>query len=132
MESQFAKAAIGFAILMAVGFVIVGTTRETPQEKIQGAFLQTSNMLASLALDKCAQAVKNEIGTHPYTPSESDSDHVTHVTLIWNNVGSVKRAECRYVMDQGITLLKIDDRAVIEKTTSSASAPAAPKAGHHQ
>ncbi len=132
MESQITKAGIGFAILMAVGFMIVGTTRETPQEKIQGAFLQTSNLLGSLALDKCSEAVKKEVGTHPYTPSESDSDHVTHVSLIWNNVGTAKRAECRYVMDQGITLLKIDDRAVIEKAATGTSAPAAPKPVHHQ
>jgi hypothetical protein len=132
MESQAVKAGIGFVILMIVGFVIVGTTRETPQEKMQGAFLQTSNLLSSIALDKCSEAVKQEVKTHPYTPSESDSDHVTHVTLIWNNVGSVKRAECRYVMDQGITLLKIDERVVIEKTAPAGTAPTAPKPAHHQ
>jgi hypothetical protein len=132
MESQAVKAGIGFVILMIVGFVIVGTTRETPQEKMQGAFLQTSNLLSSIALDKCSEAVKQEAGTHPYTPSESDSDHVTHVTLIWNNVGPVKRAECRYVMDQGITLLKIDERVVIEKTAPAGTAPTAPKPAHHQ
>ncbi len=133
MESQAVKAGIGFIVLMIVGFVIVGTTRETPQEKIQGAFLQTSNMLGTLALKKCAEAVKGEVGSEPYTPSETDSDHVTHVTLIWNNVGSAKRAECRYVMDQGITLLQIDDRKVIENTPGGTSgAPAAPKAAHHQ
>jgi hypothetical protein len=131
MESQAFKGLIGFAILMVVGFVIVGTTRETPQEKMQGAFLQTSNLLGSVALDKCSEAVKKEAGTHPYTPSETDSDHATHATLIWNNVGSVKRAECRYVMDQGITLLKIDERTVTEKTAPANAAPAAPAPAHH-
>lgn len=132
MESQFLKAGLGFALLMIVGFVIVGTTRETQQEKIQGAFLQTSNLLGTLSLGKCSEAVKSEIGTHPYTPSETDSDHITHVTMIWNNVGQAKRVECRYVMDQGITLLKVDDRVVIQKEAVSGSAPAAPKPGHHQ
>lgn len=131
MESQLSKIGIGFAVLMLAGFIIVGTTRETPQEKIQGAFLQTSNLLGNLAFDKCSDAVKQEVGAHPYTPSESESDHTTFVRLVWNNVGSVNRAECRYVMNQGITLLKIDDRAVIEKTAVTGSAPAAPKAAHH-
>jgi hypothetical protein len=132
MESQIIKAGIGFAILMAVGFVIVGTTRETQQEKIQGAFLQTTSLLSGLALDKCSEAVKAEIGTHPYTPSESSSDNLSYVSLVWNNVGSAKRAECRYIMDQGITLLKIDDRTLIEKSAPATSAPAAAGGAHHR
>lgn len=131
MESQAVKAGIGFVILMVVGFVIVGTTRETPQEKIQGAFLQTSNMLGTLALKKCSEAVKGEVGSEPYTPSQSDSDHVSHVTLIWENIGSAKRAECRYVMDQGITLLQIDGRKVIENSAISGTAAPAQKPVHH-
>jgi len=131
MESNVIKGLAGFALVMAVGFIIVGTTRETPQEKMQGAFLQTSNLLSSLALDKCSEAVKGEIGARPYSPSESDSDHVKYVTLVWNNVGSAKRAECRYVMDQGITFLKIDDRTVIEKDAAATTVPGAQRPVHH-
>lgn len=132
MESQMTKAAIGVAIVFIVGFIIVGTTRETQQEKVQGALLQTSGMLNSLALDKCSAAVKEQAGAHPYTPSESASDNMSYVTLIWNNVGSLKRAECRYVIDQGITLLKADDRTLIQKDAPATAAPAAPKSAHHQ
>ena len=116
---------------MIVGFVIVGTTRETQQEKVQGAFLQTSGMLNSLALDKCTEAVRKEVGAHPYTPSESNSDSMSYVSLAWNNVGSAKRAECRYILDQGITFLKIDDRTLIEKTAPATAAPAGPKHSGH-
>lgn len=131
MESQAFKLFLAFIGVMAVGFIIVLSTRETPQEKMQGAFLQTSSMLSNLALDKCTEAVKKETGSHPYTPSQSDSDHLTHVTLIWNNIGTVKQAECRYVMDQGITLLKIDERTVISKTVVPTASGEAPKAAHH-
>ncbi len=131
MESNLVKGMIGFVVLMVVGFIIVGSTRETQQEKVQGAFLQTSGMLNSLALDKCSEAVRQEVGTHPYTPSESNSDGMSYVTLVWNNPGTAKRAECRYILDQGITLLKIDDRTLIEKTAPVTSAPAAPKPAHH-
>jgi len=131
VESNIVKGMIGFAILMIVGFIIVGTTRETQQEKVQGAFLQTSGMLNSLALDKCTEAVRKEVGAHPYTPSESSSDSMSYVSLIWNNVGSAKRAECRYILDQGITFLKIDDRTLIEKTAPVTAAPAGPKHSGH-
>lgn len=132
MDSPFVKAGIGFVFVMIVGFVIVGTTRETQQEKVQSALLQTSNMLGSLALDKCTEAVRRETGSHPYTPSESNSDHMSYVNLQWNNVGSTKHAECRYVMDQGITLLKLDDRTVIEKAGPATAAPAAAGGQHHR
>jgi hypothetical protein len=132
MESQFVKAGIAFAILMAVGFIIVGTTRETQQEKMQGAFLQTSSMLNSLALEKCTEAVKEQVGAHPYTPAESSSDNMSYVSLAWNNVGSAKRAECRYIMDQGIALLKVDDRTIIEKEAAVTAAPAASGGAHHR
>lgn len=131
MESNLVKGMIGFAILMIVGFVIVGTTRETQQEKVQGAFLQTTGMLNSLALSKCSEAVREQVMAHPYTPSESNSDGMSYVTLIWNNIGSAKHAECRYILDQGITLLRIDDKTVIEKTAPLTAAPAAPGSAHH-
>ncbi|MDD5033556.1 MAG: hypothetical protein PHE55_02255 [Methylococcaceae bacterium] len=132
MESQFFKALLAVVGVMGVGFVIVATTKESPQEKMQGAFLQTSSLLSSLALEKCSAAVKQETGAHPYTPSESESDHRVFVRLVWNNVGSVKRAECRYVMDNGITLLKLDDRTVIQKETVQTAPASAPPKAHHQ
>ena len=131
MESNLVKGMIGFVVLMAVGFLIVGTTRETQQEKVQGAFLQTVGLLNNLALSKCSDAVKEDVGTYPYTPSESNSDGMTYVTLIWNEVGNVKRAECRYILVQGITLLRFDDRTVIEKTAPQGTQPPAPKSAHH-
>jgi len=132
MDSQFVKVGIAFVAIMIVGFVIVGTTRESQQEKVQGAFLQTSSLLSNLALSKCSDAVKAETGAHAYNPSESNSDHMTYVTLIWNNVGSAKKVECRYVMDQGVTLLRVDERTVIAKEAPQTSGSGAAKPVHHQ
>ena len=132
MESQVVKGFIAILAVTAIGFVIIGTTKESEQEKQSGAFLMASSLLSSLALDKCTEAVKQETGVNPYTPSESDSDHRLYVKLTWNNIGAVKRAECRYVMDQGITLLKIDDRVVIQKDPAQVSTGTAPTGVHHQ
>lgn len=132
MESQVVKGFIAVFAVMVVGFVIVATTKESDQEKQSGAFLMASSLLSSLALDKCTEAVKKETGANPYTPSESDSDHRLYVRLIWNNVGSAKQAECRYVMDQGITLLKIDDRVAVQKEPTQISTGGAPAGVHHQ
>ena len=132
MESQVGKGLVAIVFVMLIGFIIVGTTKPTEQEKQSGAFLATSSMLSSLALDKCSAAVKQETGATPYTPTESDSDRRLFVKLVWLNVGSAKRAECRYVMDQGITLLQIDDRDVIKKEAPPASTGSSSSGGHHQ
>lgn len=132
MESQFVKALIAVFGVMVVGFIIVGTSKETEQEKQSGAFLMASSLLSTLALEKCSAAVKQETGVNPYTPSESESDRRLFVKLVWNNLGAVKHAECRYVMDQGITLLKIDDRIAIQKEAVQTSTGAAPAGVHHQ
>ncbi|MFM8330955.1 MAG: hypothetical protein ACKN9T_04650 [Candidatus Methylumidiphilus sp.] len=132
MESQVVKGLIAVFGVMLVGFGIIAATKETEQEKQSGAFLMASSMLSSLALDKCTAAVKQEVGANPYTPHESDSDHRLFVKLTWNNVGSAKQAECRYVMDQGITLLRIDDRIVLQKDPVQTSGGAAPAGVHHQ
>lgn len=118
---------------MAVGFGIIATTRETTQEKMQSTFIQTSSMLSSLALDKCSAAVKKEAGATAYTPNESSSDHMTYVTLIWKNIGNVQTAECRYMIDKGIVLLRMDDRTVIspDDVLTGGSGGAAPKPVHH-
>lgn len=132
MESQVGKGLVAIVFVMLIGFIIVGTTKPTEQEKQSGAFLATSSMLSSLALDKCSAAVKQEIGANPYTPNQSDSDRRLFVKLVWLNVGSAKRAECRYVMDQGITLLQIDDRDVIKKEAPLTSTGSSSSGGHHQ
>ena len=132
MESQVGKGLAAVVLVMLVGFGIVAMTKPTQQEKQSGAFLAASSMLSSLALDKWTAAVKQEVGANPYTPSESDSDRRLFVKLVWNNVGTAKRAECRYVMDQGITLLQIDDRNVIKKESVQTSSGAAPTGVHHQ
>lgn len=131
MESQLFKALLAFVGIMVAAFLVIGANKETPQQKLQGAFLQTSSLLSSLALEKCSQAVKNEAGANPYTPFESDSDRMTYVKLLWKDVGTVKLAECRYVMDQGITLLKIDDRTVIAKESTQSAAAGADRPVHH-
>jgi|GEM_PF-494727 hypothetical protein len=134
MESQAFKLLLAFVGIMVVGFVIVGTTRETQQEKVQGAFLQTANMLGSLALDKCSSAVKEQVGESPYTPTESSSDHMSYVNLVWKgSIGTASEAECRYVMDQGIVLLRVDDRILIRKQgpDTSAAGSARNQDAHH-
>lgn len=105
-----------FIGVMAVGFLIVAMSHETPQDKMQSAFLQTYSQLNKIATERCSDAVREAAKAQPYTPSDTSSDHQTWVNLTWKNVGPVKQAECRYVVEKGVTFLKIDDKTLISQT----------------
>jgi hypothetical protein len=105
-----------FVGVMAVGFLIVAMSRETAEDKIQNAFMQTYSQLSKIATDKCSEAVFEAAKARPYTPSDTSSDHQTWVNLTWKNVGSIKQAECRYVIEKGVTFLKLDDKTLISQT----------------
>jgi hypothetical protein len=133
MEFQPFKLLAAFIGVMIVGFGIVAMNKETPQEKQQGVLLQTSSMLTSLGTDKCTEAVRSQLGTHPYKPDVSDSDRMAYVNLKWNNAGGTgKQVECRYVLNEGVTLLKVDGATVLEKDRVSGDGGAnRPQAVHH-
>lgn len=104
---------IGF---IAIGVFIISMSKETPEDKMQSAFLQTYSQLSQIGRNKCSEAVLEATKVRPYTPSDTTSDHQTWVNLTWKNVGPVKQVECHYVMEKGITLLKLDDRTLIPQT----------------
>lgn len=109
--SSVTKALISFGILMVIGFIIVGTTKESPTDKLEAAFIHSS-MLSKQAMEKCGAAIYSRTKERVYTPTESSSDQSTFVHLIWRNSGNVKDAECRYEQEKGITLLKFNGQAL--------------------
>lgn len=114
--SQVTKVLLLFGAVMAVGFIIVGTSRETPEEKkLQAASLQSS-MLNKLAVEKCSDAIYEHTKERIYTPTETSSDNNSYVQLAWRAGGKVKDAECRYEAGNGIALLKVNGETINTKT----------------
>jgi hypothetical protein len=116
MQFEAGKLFWMFIAFIAVGALIIAMSKETPQDKMQSAFMQTYSQLSQIAKDKCSEAVLEATKVRPYTPTEATSDHQTWVNLIWKNVGTVKQVECKYVMEKGIALLKLDDKTLIPQT----------------
>lgn len=117
--SPATQAIILFAGFFLVGFIIVGGSQETPEEKMARSFMQTSNMLAAMASDKCVSAVYEKTGERVYKPTESSSDQRSWVELIWRGTGKVKEAVCRYESANGITLFKINGETVSQYSTTA-------------
>lgn len=115
--SDFMKAMIGFVALMVVGFVIVGTSEQSEEEKLNAAFVQSANMLFKYANEKCTAAVREKTGTMVYQPTETSSDKQSYATLIWrSDKGDFKEAKCTFKQDiGGISELIIDGDTIISK-----------------
>lgn len=134
--SPITKALIMFGAVMVVGFIIVGSTKETAEEKkLQATSLQSS-MLHKLAQEKCSNAIYSKANERVYTPSESSGDNSNYIRLVWRDNGSIKEAECRYETGNGISLLKINGETVnaqglAEPTQDGASRASTASGGGH-
>lgn len=133
--SDVTKALIAFGIVMAVGFIIVGTTRESPGDRqLEAAYMQSS-MLTKQATDKCSNAIYAKMQERVYTPSSSTGDQSTFVVLTWRGNGAViKEAQCRYEQENGITSLTVNGQALpihgIADGSDSSSGRPSSSAGH--
>lgn len=115
------KALIAFGLFMVVGFIIVGTTKESDTDKLKATFVHASSIISKMALEKCTEAVYAQTNERVYNPTDSSSDQNTFVELTWRTNGAVKEAICRYEQGVGITLLKYNGRVLESKGINSAS-----------
>lgn len=109
--SQVTKALIAFACVMLVGFIIVGTTKESATDKLEATFIHSS-MLSKSALEKCSNTLYSRTKERVYNPTESSGDQNTFVELTWRTSGAVKEATCRYEQGVGITSLTFNGQKI--------------------
>lgn len=132
--SQVTKVLLLFGAVMVVGFVIVGTSRETQEDKLQAASQQAS-MMSKLAMDKCSAAIYAHAKERVYTPANTSTDNMNYAQFTWRASGAVKEAECRYETGSGITSLKVNGETVniqaISEPQSDTANRASTAAGGH-
>lgn len=120
--SQVTKLLLAFGGVMAVGFIIVGTTRESPAEKQMEATYMHSSMLTKQATEKCSNAIYAKLQERVYTPSATTGGQ-NYVQLSWRGTGAViKEAECRYEQENGITSLTVNGQTLNTKDIADTSA----------
>jgi|APFre7841882724_1041349.scaffolds.fasta_scaffold08439_3 hypothetical protein len=104
----------GFLGVMVVGFLIVAFSGKSEHQKMGEAMIMSANMLNVHARDKCAEEAERRIKTELYTPSESASDGITYVQMVWKgNDPNYKEVSCRYERDKGVMELVVDGKKVI-------------------
>lgn len=114
--SPVTKAIAAMIVFFIIGFIIVGTSGQSPEDKLGQGLVRASSMLSKYAHKKCKQAVEAEVKATIYSPSDSSSDQETFVNLTWTGApGTFGKAECKYVKTKGIVWLVVDGTTIVSK-----------------
>lgn len=119
--SNNTKIVIAIASVFAIGFLLVGQSKQQTNAEIEAAsMIRNYANIQAMANQKCPQAVEENTGEKVYFPSKTESDKDTYITLFWEgeNVGSggFKKASCTLKAKLGgISELIIDDKVLIKK-----------------
>jgi hypothetical protein len=114
--SPVTQAIAGLVVVFIIGFIIVGTSGQSPEEQMAQAFIRSGSMLNQHAQEKCREAVEKEVKTKIYSPTDSSSDQETFVSLTWTGAqGKFDTATCKYVKVKGIVSLVVDGKTIIAK-----------------
>ncbi len=110
--------------VIVVGFLLVGTSGQDAEDKMNEAFLRNAAMLYKIANTQCPKALKKHIGANVIAPTESESDKKTFVKLTWVNKSGdpFKKASCLIVENQNsIKELIVDGKTVLKDGIEVAS-----------
>jgi len=102
--------------VIVVGFLIVGTSGQDEEDKLNEAFLRNAAMLFKIANTQCPKALKKHTGVSMVPPTESESDKKTFVKLTWiKKSGPFKKATCLIVENQNsVKELVVDGKTVLK------------------
>jgi len=119
--SESSKLVLAVVGAIAVGFVMVGLSKQQSNEqKESAAMVRNVFNLQTMANEQCPNAIKEHTGEQVYFPSSTESDKESYITMRWvgenSKKGGFKTASCtiRSVMG-GISELIIDDKAIIDR-----------------
>ena len=114
--SPVTQAIAGLVVVFIIGFIIVGTSGQSPEEQMAQSFLRSGNMLNKHADEKCREAVEKEVKANIFSPTDSSGDQETFVILSWKGTqGKFDMATCKYVKAKGIVSLVVDGKTIIAK-----------------
>jgi len=119
--SETMKLILSVAAFFAAGFILVGMSKKESPEKMQiASMIRNYTAMQEMANDKCKAAILKATGEQVYSPSATESDKETYVTMKWQGEnagkGGFKQASCTLTASLGgISELLIDEKVVIKK-----------------
>ena len=121
--NELKMAGIGFAVFVVVGFFLVGSGKESAEDKATSQMFQANAMLRSYAMKKCQLKIKAVLDKPVDAPdSNVHGDEPEQVELIWNGDGSkgFKDISCSFKTGKGVRSLVIDGKTIIPKPAIAA------------
>lgn len=120
---ELKMAGIGFAVFVVVGFFLVGSGKESAEDKATSQMFQAGAMLRSYAMKKCQLKIKPVLNldrTIGAPDSNVPGDEPEQVNLTWNGDGSkgYKEITCSFKTGKGVRSLVIDGKTFIPEPTA--------------
>ena len=114
--SEATKIIFAFVGVMIVGFIIVGTSGVTEDQKKSNAGMMHYSNLSRMSTVRCPKAVKKHTGQQVYAISNTITDKQTYFTVEYTNSSDAfKKASCTINQMGVLTELVIDGKKVISK-----------------
>ena len=123
--NELKMAGIGFAVFVVVGFFLVGSGKESAEDKATSQMFQANAMLRSYAMKKCQLKIRAVLDKPIDAPdSNVHGDEPEQVKLIWNGDGSkgFKEITCSFKTGKGVRSLVIDGKTIIPEPAKPAIA----------
>ena len=116
--SDISKGLAAIVGVFVIGFLIVGTSEKSEEEKQSDSMVAGYASMSQMASNKCPAAIKSQIGQSVYFPSETESDKQSYITMTWKGgeKDNFKLITCTFTRAiGGISKLVIDDKTIISK-----------------
>jgi hypothetical protein len=108
---------IAVAGFFAAGFILVGTSEKSEDEKQIESMVNQYGAMTGMASKKCPEAIKKNTGVDAYFPTDTNSDKQSYITMVWkDHKEGFKEATCTFKLAiGGISELVIDGKTIISK-----------------
>ena len=116
--SDVSKGIFAVVGVFIIGFLIVGTSGKSEEEKKNEALVSGDAAMSKMASKKCPAAIKKHVGQSVFFPSETESDKQSYMTLTWKGGknDNYKLITCTFTRSVGgISELVIDGKTVKSK-----------------
>ncbi len=108
---------LGVAGFFLAGFIIVGTSEKSDEEKKKESFVRNYSVMTQMATQMCSKAVKKHTNVQVYGATSTQGDKETYQILTWaDQKEGFKNAKCTFTRaNGGITDLVIDGKTLISR-----------------
>lgn len=113
--SEVTKVIFAFVGVMIIGFVLVGTSGLSDQQKQDNASMMHYSNLSRMSTIKCPKAIKKLTGAIIYQIADTVSDKVSYLTVKYDKTDKFENASCTIDQMGVLVELIVDGKTLIKK-----------------